>query len=167
MILYGPELSADRTYDHSGLGVEYNVNFDWVFGLHRNTVIAPIVGIESDTLRPVDFTGLTNNRKFTQDFAGFVFRSSPWRQLTFNINGFRQGAVNVVVPTGQLPNEADETTVNGTMSVKPLANLQIANTYILARFNNNPADPSDFANTTTTSKPNYHLHHPLSHPFTT
>ncbi len=162
MILYGPELSADRTYDHSGLGVEYNVNFDWVFGLHRNTVIAPIVGIESDTLRPVDFTGLTNNRKFTQDFAGFVFRSSPWRQLTFNINGFRQGAVNVVVPSGQLPNEGDETTVNGTMSVKPLGNLQIDNTYILDRIKHNPVDHAVFDNHIIRSKWNYQISPALS-----
>ncbi|HKF20604.1 MAG TPA: DUF5916 domain-containing protein [Candidatus Angelobacter sp.] len=162
MIIYGPELNTDRTWDHTGLGVEYNLNFDWVFGFHRNTIIAPIVGIESDTLRPVDFSGLTFNRKFTQDFAGLVFRTSPWRQLTLNMNVFRQGAVNVVVPSGQLPNEGDETTAFATASVKPFGNLQIDNTYILDRVKHNPVDHAVFNNHIIRSKWNYQFTPALS-----
>jgi hypothetical protein len=153
---------VDRTYDHSGLGVEYNVNGDWVFGFHRNTIIAPIVGIESDTLRPVDFSGLNFNHKFTQDFAGLVFRSSPWRQLSFNMNVFRQGAVNIVVPSGQLPNEGDETTAFMTMSIKPFGNLQIDNTYILDRVKHNPVDHAVFDNHIIRSKWNYQFTPALS-----
>jgi hypothetical protein len=162
LILHGPEINADRTYDHSGLGVEYNVNFDWAFGLHRNTVIAPIVGVESDTLRPVDFSGLTFNKKFTQDFAGFVFRSSPWRQLSFNVNAFRQGAVNIVVPSGQLPNEGDDTSIFSSMSIKPFGNLQIDNTYILDRLKHNPVDHAVYNNHIIRSKWNYQFTPALS-----
>jgi hypothetical protein len=162
LILHGPELNVDRTYDHSGLGVEYNVNGDWAFGLHRNTIIAPVVGVESDTLRPQDFSGLQTNAKFTQDFAGLVFRSSPWRQLTFNINAFRQGAVNIVVPSGQLPTEGDDTFINSGMSIKPFGNLQIDNTYILDRLKHNPVDHAVYNNHIIRSKWNYQFTPALS-----
>ena len=155
MIFYGPELSVDRTWDHTGLGVEYNVNFDWVFAFHRNTIIAPIVGIESDTLRPQDFSGLTFDKKFNQDFGGIVFRSSPLRQLIFNVNVIRQGAVNIVVPSGQIPNEGDETAINGGLTYKPFNGLQIDNTYILDRVRHNPLGHAVFDNHIIRSKWNY------------
>lgn len=155
LLFHGPELNADRTWDHTGLGVEYNVNFDWAFAFHRNTVVAPIVGIESDTLRPQDFSGLTFNKKFNQDFGGIVFRSSPLRQLIFNINLIRSGAVNIVVPTGQLPNEGDETSINAGLTYKPFNGLQIDNTYILDRVRHNLLDHAVFDNHIIRSKWNY------------
>jgi len=155
MILHGPEFNADKTWDHSGTGVEYNANFDYVFGFHRNTIIAPVIGIESDTLRPVDFSGLTFNKKFIQDFAGLVFRSSPLRQLIVSLRIFRQGAVNVVVPSGQLPNEGDETVVNSSLTYKPVNGLQIDNTYIMDRVIHNPIGHAVFNNHIIRSKWNY------------
>lgn len=162
MILHGPEFSAEKTWDHSGTGVQYNANTDYVFGFHRNTIIAPVIGIESDTLRPVDFTGLTFNKKFTQDFVGLVFRSSPLRQLITSLRIFRQGAVNVVVPTGQLPNEGDETTINAVLTFKPFNGLQIDNTYILDRVKHNPIDHAVFNNHILRTESNYQFTPALS-----
>src|SRR5216683_5661209 len=155
LILHGPELNADRIWDHTGLGVEYSVNFDWAFGLHGNTIIAPIVGMQSDTLRPVDFGGLTFNRKFSEDFGGLVFRSSPLRQLSWNVTVIRQGAVNVVVPVGQLPNEGDDTSINAGLTYKPFNGLQIDNTYILDRLRHNNLDHAVFNNHILRTKWNY------------
>lgn len=162
MILHGPEMNADRTWDHSGTGVEYNANFDYVFGFHRNTIIAPVIGIESDTLRPVDFPGLVNNRKFIQDVAGLVFRSSPLRQFLFSLRAFRQGAVNVVPPPGQLPDEGDESTVNLTVTYKPVNGLTIDNTYLLDRIVHNRLGHAVFNNHIIRSKWNYQFTPALS-----
>jgi hypothetical protein len=162
MILHGPEFSAEKTWDHSGTGVQYNINGDYVFGFHRNTIIAPVIGIESDTLRPVDFSGLTFNKKFTQDFGGLVFRTSPLRQLIVNLRIFRQGAVNVVVPNGQLPNEGDETTTTAIVTVKPVNGLQVDNTYILDRVKHNPLNHAVFDNHILRSEWNYQFTPALS-----
>lgn len=167
MIIYGPELTMERTWDHTGLGVQYNVNGDWAFGFHRNTIIAPIVGVESDTLRPQDFSGLTFDKKFNQDFAGLVVRSSPLRQLLFNFNVFREGAVNIVVPAGQLPNEGDETTINAGLTYKPFNGLQIDNTYILDRVRHNPLGHGVFDNHIIRSKWNYQFNPAFSIRFIT
>jgi len=162
LIFHGPELNVDRTWDHHGTGVEYNINADWAFALHNNTVIAPIVGIESDTLRPQDFTGLTFDRKFTQDFGGLVFRSSPLRQLTFNTVFFRQGAVDIVVPNGQLPVEGDETTLSQLLTLRPIGRLTIDNTYILDRVVHNYLHHAVFNNHIIRSKWNYQFTKELS-----
>jgi len=155
LVFWGPELGVERIYDHQGTGIEYNANGDIAFVFKRNTVLAPVVGVQSDTLRPQDFYGLPSSRKFVEDFVGLVFRTSPLRQFTLNANAYRQGAVNVVVPDGQLPGEGDETTVNLTMGVKPVSRLQIDNTYIMDRVVHNPIGHSVFNNHIIRSKWNY------------
>jgi hypothetical protein len=153
--LIGPEGSMERTWDHSGHPVQYNFNGDWVFGFNPNTIIAPIIGIESDILRPVDFSTLTADRKYTQDFVGLVFRSAPSRLLSFSLRMFRQGAINFVPPSGQIPTEADDLSTNLTVTVRPISQLQIDNTYIGDRLRRNDLGRAVFNNHIFRTKWNY------------
>ncbi len=155
LIFHGPEVSVDRTWDHQGTGVEYNANGDWVFSYRNNSLFAPIVGIESDTLRPQDFSGLSFDRKFTQDFVGLVLNSAPVRQFSVNLQLFRQGAVDIVVPKGQLPTEGDDTSVYLTMTLHALSPLTIDNTYILDRLLHNNLQHSVYNNHIIRTKWNY------------
>ncbi len=164
LVFWGPEMSAERIWDHSGTGVEYNWNGDVVFSYRNNVLFAPIIGIESDTLRPVDFPGLPSNRKFIQDFAGLVVKSSPFRQLTYNLNFLMGGAVDVVVPNGQLPTEGDETSITQTLTLKPISQLQIDNTYILDRVLRNNRNAA-FNNHIIRTKWNYQYNRQLSFRF--
>jgi len=162
VVLWGPELTAERIWDHNGTGLEYNLNGDIAIMFRPNIVIAPIFGVQSDTLRPVDFTGLPFNRKFVEDFAGFVFKGNLSRQLTVNTTIIREGTPVVVVPAGQLPVEGDETIVNETITLRPAAALQIDNTYILDRVVHNPIHRSAFNNHIFRSKWNYQFTRALS-----
>jgi len=108
-------------------------SFDYVFGFQRNIILAPIVAYESDVLRPVDFAGLPNNRQYSQDAVGIVFRGSPWRMFSWNTRIIRDGTVVVVPAAGQLPYTGNETAIYQTIGVKPTHRLQIDNTYILER----------------------------------
>lgn len=155
LLFHGPELNADRTWDHQETGVEYNINGDWVFQYRDNSFFAPVVGIESDTLRPQDFTGLTFNRKFTQDFVGLIVFAAPVRQVTLNTQVFRQGAVDIVVPNGQLPVEGDDLSVNQTLTLRPTSPLTIDNTYILDRLLHNNLQHSVYNNHIIRTKWNY------------
>jgi uncharacterized protein DUF5916 len=165
LVFWGPEGSGERIWDHSGKGVMYNVNGDIVFALKRNTIIAPVIGIESDTLRPQDFSGLTSDRKFIQQQYGIVFNSAPWRQLTFSIRAFRQGAVTLVVPAGELPVEGDETTATVTVGLKPFDRLQVDNTWLFDRVKHNPVDHAVFDSNIIRSKWNYQFTRALSFRF--
>jgi len=155
LLFHGPELSAERTWDHQGTGIQYNFNGDWVFQFRNNTFFAPIVGIESDTLRPQDFSGLTFNRKFTQDFAGLTAFAAPARQVTLNTQLFLQGAVDIVVPNGQLPVEGDDLSLNQTLTLHPISPLTIDNTYILDRLLHNRLGHSVYNNHIIRTKWNY------------
>ncbi|HWC16847.1 MAG TPA: hypothetical protein VG498_07515, partial [Terriglobales bacterium] len=155
LVFHGPELSFDRTWDHEGTGVEYNGNVDWVFSYRNNSFFAPIVGIESDTLRPQDFSGLTFNHKFTQDFVGLVFGAAPTHFISFNVNVFRQGTVDVVVPAGQLPIEGDDTSINTNVTLHPMSPLTVDNTYILDRVVHNDLHASVYNNHIIRTKWNY------------
>lgn len=165
LVFWGPEGSAEKIWDHQGTPIEYNVNGDIVFGLKRNFIIAPVAGVQSDTLRPQDFSGLSANKKFVEDIYGLVFRGAPFRQFSFQLRAFRQGAVTVVVPAGQLPVEGDETFVSLTTSVKPMSRLQIDNTYLLDRVKHNPIDRSVFNSNIIRSKWNYQFTRELSFRF--
>lgn len=133
LIFHGPEENITQLWDHTNTMLQTVYSFDYVFGFQRNVIFAPIVAYESDVLRPVDFAGLPNNREYSQDAVGLVFKGTPWRTLTFNTKVIRDGTVVVVPAAGQLPYTGNETAVTQTLGIKPVNRLQIDNTYILER----------------------------------
>jgi hypothetical protein len=155
-------MSFERIWDHQGTGIEYNTNGDYVFQFQHNLLFAPIIGVQSDTLRPQDFGGLLANRKFNQNFGGLVFRGQPLSYLNWSLNLIRGGTINLVVPQGQLPIEGDETTVNFTLGLKPVGQMQIDNTYILDHVRRNPIGHAVYNNHIIRSKWNYQISRELS-----
>jgi hypothetical protein len=162
LVFQGPEANTQNLWDHNGVAVQQIYSFDWVFDFKPNLILAPVVSYESDTLRPVDFSGLPNNRKYIQHGVGFVAKGSPLRRVTFNTKVFRQGIVLVDVPSGALPITGDETTVTSTMSLKLTRRLQVDNTYILDRVLNGTVHHAAFNNHIFRSKWNYQFTPALS-----
>lgn len=155
LILHGIEENATQMWDHRGNVVQQVASFDYAFDFRPNIIFAPIIAYESDVLRPQDFSGLTANRQFAQDAVGLVFRGSPFRAFSWSTRLFRQGTVVVVPAPGQLPYTGDETAIQQTVSVRPLNNLVIDNTYILDRVDNGLAHHAVFNNHIVRSKWNY------------
>ena len=162
LILYGPELQVRNRWDHNNVPVQQVYNADWAWDFRPNVVIAPIVAYQVDVLRPVEFPGLPNNRKFVQDLVALVFKGSPWRTLTFNSQIVRDGAVLIDVPARQFPITADETAITQTLTLKPTTHLEIDNTYILDRVLNGAAHHAAFNYHILRSKWNYQFTPSLS-----
>jgi hypothetical protein len=162
LVFQGPELNTHDIWDHNGVGLQHAYSGDWVFYFRHNLLFAPIGGYESDTLRPVDFTGLPSDHKYAQDVAGLVISGSPSRLITWRTQIIRDGTVLIVVPTGQLPITGNETYINHTMSIKPTGNLEIDNTYILDRVLNGAANHASFNNHIIRSQWNYQFTRALS-----
>ena len=165
LLSWGPETSAELMYDHNGTVIHYSYSFDPVFAFRRNTYVAPIFSTSSDTLRPQDFAGLTYNAKFVQNHVGFVLGTNPIRVLSWRTLLMQGGTVNVVPPAGPMPNEADETSLVQTMTIRPSKRLQIDNTYILDRMVHSRTGTSVFTNHIIRSKWNYQLSRELSFRF--
>ena len=155
LVFHGPEESIVQLWDHHNSVLQQQVNFDYVFDFRPNIIIAPIVAYESDVLRPVDFAGLPNNRAYSQDAVGLVFKGSPWRALVFNTRIIRDGTVVVIPPKGQLPYTGNETAITQTVGLKPMDRLQIDNTYILERVVNGMAHHAVVNSNIVRSKWNY------------
>ena len=155
LILHGWEENATQLWDHHNSTLQQNVSGDYVFGFRRNIIFAPIWFYESDVLRPVDFTGLPDNRKIAQNGGGIVFRGSPWRMFSWNTRIFRNGSVVIVPARGQLPYTGNETAIFQTIGIKPTDGLQIDNTYILERVTNGLAHHAVVNSNIVRSKWNY------------
>ena len=162
LVFQGPELNSHDIWDHNGVGLQHVYSGDWVFDFRHNVFFAPIVGVETDVLRPVDFSGLPNDHKYVQDIAGLVIGGSPTRLITWRTQIIRDGTVLVVVPAPQLPITGNETFINHTMSLKPTGHLEIDNTYILDRVLNGAAHHAAFNNHIIRSQWNYQFTRSLS-----
>lgn len=165
LIMWGPEGNAEYLWDHTGQSLGYNISTDLVFSFRRNILIAPIVGMTLDNLRPIDFPDLPANKRYSQTFGGLVFRANPVSWFSVNTRFFRQGAVNYVPLAGQAPQMADETFLTQGVTIQPVQQLQIDNTYILDRLRYNKLDHGIFTNHIIRSKWNYQFNRELSFRF--
>jgi hypothetical protein len=162
LILHGWEENATQLWDHHNSTLQQVLSGDYVFGFRRNIIFAPIWFYESVVLRPVDFTGLPDNRKIAQNGGGIVFRGSPWRMFSWNSRIFRNGSVVIVPANGQLPYTGNETAISQTIGIKPTGSLQIDNTYILERVTNGLAHRAVVNSNIVRSKWNYQFTRDLS-----
>jgi hypothetical protein len=129
----GLEASQSIAFDHQGNRVYCYSTFDPYLLLPRNIVIAPVVGQNSDTLGPQNYTALTKNKNFTENFGGFVVRGAPLAHVNFNISAYISGNVNYYPVTGQAPFKLTQDYVKALVTLQPFRQLTADNTYLLDR----------------------------------
>ena len=130
---FGLETNQQVAFDHQGNRVYHYSSNDPFFLLTRNIVIAPIGGQNSDTLGPQDGTLLKQNRNFTENFYGLVFRGAPWTQLNFNLTLQRGGNVNYNPIAGGVPSLMHQDFVQALFTLQPSHQVTMDNTYLLDR----------------------------------
>ncbi|QMV18219.1 hypothetical protein GOB94_05565 [Granulicella sp. 5B5] len=159
----GLENNQQVAYDHQGNRIYHYSQFDPFFTLKGNTVIAPIGGENSDTVGPQDGYALSHSVNFTENYGGFVVRSAPLRQLNLNIVGLRSGNVNYNPPANNdVPFLLDQQTLQALVSVLPLHNVTIDNTYLLDRDHNAHTNADVYESQTFRTKINYQFTKALS-----
>jgi Domain of unknown function (DUF5916) len=159
---YGLEASANIAFDHQGNRVYRYISYDPFLLLPGKLVIAPIGGQNSDTLGPQNGYLLTQNRNFTENNAGIVFRGAPWPQLNFNFKTFRSGNVNYNPRAGAPPSLMNQITVQALFTVQPIHQLTMDNTYLLDRDHSVADKALVYESQTFRSKINYQFTRSLS-----
>lgn len=129
----GIESNHNFVLNRSGQRVLRNDQGDVFATFARNTVVAPIAGQHSDTLGPADYAQLTRRTNFTENFVGFVLRSAPRPQLSVNFTGVHGATVNFNPVGTALPTLLHEDTVQAYVTLQPITQLTIDNTYLLDR----------------------------------
>ncbi len=130
---FGLETNQNVAFDHQGNRVFRYSQFDPFVLLPRNIVVAPLVGFNSDTLGPQNGYGLTQNRNFAENYGGLISRGQPVAWLTYNIQAFIAGNVNYNPLPGQLPALMHQKDLQAVVTVQPVRQLRIDNTYLLDR----------------------------------
>ena len=130
---FGLENNQDVAFDHQGNRVFDYTTVDPFFLMPRNIVFAPLIGQNSDTVSAANYSGLTHDKTFTENFGGIVFRGAPWPQFNFNLQALRSGNVNYYPASGAIPSLLNQETVNLLFTVQPIRALTIDNTYLLDR----------------------------------
>ena len=69
-IRFGLETDQNIAFDHQGDRIFHYSSFDPFWLLPRNLVIAPIIGENSDTVSPVNYSALTAYKNFTENYVG-------------------------------------------------------------------------------------------------
>jgi hypothetical protein len=128
----GLESDQQIAFDHQGNRISHYSTFDPFFTLKGNTVLAPLVGENSDTVGPQNGYAIPGNLNFTENFVGGVLKSAPIRQLNVNITTLRGGNVNYN-PAGTTPSLLNQDYLQALVTVQPFRSLTVDNTYLLDR----------------------------------
>ena len=130
---FGLETNQNIAFNHQGQRVYHYTTFDPFWLLPRNIVLAPLFGQNSDTVGPQNGYLLNQSKNFTENFGGFVARGAPFTQMNFNLQALRSGNVNYNPVAGGVPSLMNEETVQALVSVLPIRQVTIDNTYLLDR----------------------------------
>jgi Domain of unknown function (DUF5916) len=158
----GVETNQLLGWDHQGNRLYHYSTFDPFVLLPRNIVFAPLVGQNSDTLGPQDGTLLPENKNFTQNFGGIVFRGAPWTQLNLNIISIFGGNVNYNPVAGSVPSLLHQQTVQALFTVQPVRKFTADNTYLLDRNHSAENGAPVYESQTFRTKLNYQFTRSLS-----
>jgi hypothetical protein len=158
----GVETSQVLGWDHQGNRLYHYSTYDPYLLLPRMIFIAPFGGQNSDTLGPQDTASLTEDRNFTQNFGGIVFRGAPWTRLNLNVNAVIGGNVNYNPVAGAEPSLLHEQTIQALVTVQPLLKLTADNTYLLDRNHSAANGAPVYESQTLRTKLNYQFTRSLS-----
>jgi hypothetical protein len=159
---FGLETNQNIAFDQLGNRVYRYSEFDPFLLLAHNTVIVPVAGSNSDTLGPRNYSLLTDNRNFAENFAGFILRSSPTNQLTFSAQAFHGGYVNYNPPDGQAPFLLHQDSIQAMITLQPVRQLTADNTYLLDRDHSAADKALVYESQTFRTKVNYQFTRALS-----
>jgi hypothetical protein len=133
LVSYGPQLFHSTEWDHQGTELDHYYEPGFFINLKANTNLAAWHGYSQQTLRPADFSSLTQNREFANDYTGINFSNTYFKLMTFNGNVNWQRQVNFSPVGSQAPFPANELSGNLNATLHPWNPLTIDNSYILER----------------------------------
>ncbi|MEX0964889.1 MAG: DUF5916 domain-containing protein [Pseudohongiellaceae bacterium] len=144
--VYIDDIGGDKIYTQLGPG--FGLNFDThVFNVGYTDY--------SETLRPKDFAGIVMNRVYQYDDVQFGYTNTTLNTLSFSAN-FRTGTtLNLVPPTGLLPNIAETTRFDFDVLWRPIDRLRVSSAFFHTTLENEASGADIFTNKIFRSNWNY------------
>ena len=138
---YGPQLFTHTSFDHEGNRLIWDYEPGFNLDLKANTNIQVWHGFQREQLRPADFSQLTHNVDFPENYTGVFINNTYFKFVTFNGVFITDTSPNFSPPGVQAPFLTRETQINFDATLHPFNPLTIQNDYILERLRTetNPA----------------------------
>jgi hypothetical protein len=162
LISWGPSLRFNRVWDHSGTRLDWFVDPSLGFDFQRQTSFGVFYNSGEERLRPQDFPGLTENIDFSRNIRGVFFNSSAIPQVSVNGDFGWGTGINFVPPAGQVPVLANLTQGEFGLTLRPVTQLRVDNTYTLFRLRDRTIGAAIFNNHIIRSKWNWQFNRELS-----
>jgi hypothetical protein len=162
LIAWGPNVSVVSIWDHQGTRLERTFTPGMAFEFARQTNVNVFYAPGRELLRPQDFPGLKENRDFSPRDIGVTFSSAYFSKAIFSATFTRGQTINFVPPFGEEPFIADSLSRNIKVTLRPIKNLQIDNTYLETRLTRNHLDAHIFTDRIFRVRVNWQLNRKLS-----
>jgi len=130
---YGPQIFHTEQWDHEGNRLKWDYEPGFNLDLKASTSIQIWHGFQREQLRPADFSQITQNIDFPENYTGLFVNNTYFKLVTFNGVFSTDTIPNFNPPGVAVPFLTNETSANYTVSVHPWNPLVIDNSYILER----------------------------------
>lgn len=165
LIAWGPIFEHSGIWDHNGNHLNSGIFPELKWEFVGQTFLAVTYALETELLRPIDFSVLTENIEFRRHTTVVAFDTALLRQVTFHAD-YRWGSrVLYDSPAGEPPSLAGRTSATVTVTVRPTRALRIDNTYLLFRLHERKSSEGIFNDHIIRSKWNYQFSKELSFRF--
>ncbi|MFQ5817258.1 MAG: DUF5916 domain-containing protein [Terriglobia bacterium] len=172
LISWGPRFRTEAVFDHSGTRLDLTQDTSLSWELVGETRFSLFYNWDRERLRPEDFEDLPEDRDFHRNRKGFRFSTNyiPW--LGFRGNYAWGTRINIVPPEAledqelpleqRLPVLANLTSADLSLTLRPITQLRIDNTYLLTRLRDRATRTNIFNNHIIRSKWNWQFTRELS-----
>jgi hypothetical protein len=162
LVSHGPSLFDEHIWDHSGTRLTNFVTLKYTLNMLRTTTLGVYAQGGHERLRPVDFPVLTENLDLKTARQGFFLDSFFFPKLSLHAEWTRGNDYNFVPAEGQRPYVSPSNFGFIGMTIKPVTQLTIDNTYFLTRLMEPAEHRSAFTNHIIRSKWNFQFTRELS-----
>jgi hypothetical protein len=134
LLAHGLNFYAQRTWDHTGLPLDFYFDPEYSFSFKHSTSLSFVAFLEQDRLRPSDYSDLPANVDYHSNGGGASFSTSPSPLLAVGVSGYAGQAVNYSPPDGKGPSSVGVQSDHLNLDVKPLRPLDLSSSYEFDRF---------------------------------
>lgn len=133
VIDFGPSFSYSHASDHDGVTLEKRYSSSLGVNFRGHSWLSTYFNRTLETLRPVDFETLDENRAYQRQSAGINGQFGLFEKASASASYSRDRRITYVTPEGVAPYLASGESANFNVSLRPLSELKIDNGYSFSR----------------------------------
>ena len=168
---HGPGVSNFQSFDHrTGTRLFHTTSLFYDVSFRGLTSIE--IGAQTaagENLRPLDFASLPTNRYYPEPGVYFFIGSDRFQKVNFRLSVNHFKGINYTVPgvtdlppLGNPPTSVYDDFADASLTLRPIQQLKVENTYTWERLHDPKADMSVFNNHIIRTKVNYQITRALS-----